>query len=110
MAVDMLGRTSTDDDSSMCSEADFEACTTLEIKTGECLVSIEEEGVIRQMGDHLWLLHTGSTGHFTYDFRSLESYAECSGVLRCAGGSTFPIVGIDALRFSIFDLGREWSV
>ena len=38
MAVDMLGRTSTDDDSPMCSEAEVEAYTTLEIKTGECLV------------------------------------------------------------------------
>ena len=38
MAVDMLGRTSTDDDSPVCSGADVEAYTTLEIKTGESLV------------------------------------------------------------------------
>ena len=38
MAIDKLGRTSTDDDSPVCSEADVEAYTTLEIKTGECLV------------------------------------------------------------------------
>ena len=53
MAVDMLGRTSTDDDSLVCSEADVEVYTTLEIKTGECLVSMMEERRIRQMGDGL---------------------------------------------------------
>ena len=40
MAVDMLGRTSTDDDSPVCFGADVEAYTTLEIKTCECLVSM----------------------------------------------------------------------
>ncbi|CAN0427948.1 unnamed protein product, partial [Ascophyllum nodosum] len=51
MAVDIPGRTSKDDDSD----------------TGECLVSMMEKGGIRQMGDDLWLLDTGATGHFTYD-------------------------------------------
>ena len=92
MGVDMLGRTSTDDDSPMCSGADVESYTTLEIKTGECLVSMMEEGEIRQMGDDLWLLDTGATDHFTHDSPSLENYTECSRVLRCAGGNTFPIV------------------
>ena len=40
MVIDMLGRTLTDDDSQVCSGADVEAYTTLEIKTGECLVSM----------------------------------------------------------------------
>ena len=41
MAVDMRGRPSTDDNSRVCSEAEFETyTTTLEIKTGGCLVSI----------------------------------------------------------------------
>ena len=44
MASDMPGRTSTNDDSPMCSEAEVEAYTTLEIKTGECLVSMMEGG------------------------------------------------------------------
>ena len=61
MAVDILGRTSKDNDS------DVGAYTTLEIKTSECLFSMMEEGGIRQMGDDLWLLDTGATGHFTYD-------------------------------------------
>ena len=101
MAVDMLGRTSTDDDSPVCSEAEVEAYTTLEIRTGESLVSMVEEGGIRQMGDDLWLLDIGVTGHFTYDPRLLENYAECSRVLRCAGGNTFPIVGTRTLRLSL---------
>ena len=60
-----------------------------------------EEGEIRQMGDDLWLLDTGATGHFTYDPRLLENYAECSRVLRCAGGNTCPIVGTGTLRLSL---------
>ena len=95
MAVDILGRTSKDDDS------DVEAYTTLEIKTSECLVSIMEKGGIRQMGDDLWLLGRGATGHFTYDSRLLENYTECSRVLRCAGGNTSPIVGTGTLRLSL---------
>ena len=98
MATDMLGRTSTDDGSLVCSEADVEAYTTLENKTGECLVSMMEEGGIRQMEDELWLLDTGATGHFAYDPRLVENYAECSRVLRCAGRDTFPIVGTGTLR------------
>ena len=47
MAVDILGRTPKDDD------PDVEAYTTLEIKTGECSVSMMEKGGIRQMGDDL---------------------------------------------------------
>ena len=50
MAVGMPGRMSTDDDSTVCSEADFEAYTTLEITTGECLVSIMEEGIYGKWG------------------------------------------------------------
>ena len=95
VAVDILGRTSKDDDS------DVEAYTTLEIKTGGCLVSMMEEGGIRQMGDDLWRLDIGATSHFAYDPRLLENYAECSRVLRCAGGNIFPIVGTGTLRLSL---------
>ena len=65
IAVDILGRRSKDDDPNV------EAYTTLEIKTGECLVSMVEEGGIRQRGDDLWLLDTRATGHFTHDPRLL---------------------------------------
>ena len=60
-----------------------------------------EEGTIRQMRDDLWVLDTGASGYFRYDPRLLESYAECSRVLRCAGGNTFPIVGTGTLRISL---------
>ena len=73
VAVDILGRTSTDDDSPVSSEADVEAHTTLEFKSGKCSVSMMKEGGIRQTGDDLWLLDTGATGHFTYDPRLLEN-------------------------------------
>ena len=101
MAIDLLGRSSTDDDSPVCSEADVEGYITLQMKTGECLASMTEEGKIRHMRDDLWFLDTGATGHFTYDPRLLEIYAECSRVLRCAGGNTFPIVGTGTLRISL---------
>ena len=60
-----------------------------------------EEGGIRQMGDELWLLDTGATGHFAYDPRVLDNYAECSRVLRRAGGDTFPNVGTGTLRLPL---------
>ena len=53
------------------------------------------------MGYDLWLLDTGANGHFTHDRRLLENSAECSTVLRCAGGNTFPIVGTGTLRLSL---------
>ena len=90
MTVDMLGRTSTDDDSPVCSEAEVEAKIILGIKIGECLISMLEKGEIRQMGNDLYLLDTEATGHFAYDPCSLENYAELSRVLRYAGVNTFP--------------------
>ena len=60
-----------------------------------------EKGGIKQMGDDLWRLDTGVTGHFTCDPQLLENCAECSRVLRCTGGNTFPIVGIGTLRLSL---------
>ena len=90
-----------DDDSPVCFEAEVEAYTILEIKTDECLVSMVEEGGKRQMGDNLWLFDTCATGHFIYDPRSLENYAECSRVLLCAVGNTFPIVGTGTLCLSL---------
>ena len=53
------------------------------------------------MGGDLGLLDTGTNGHITYDLRLLENSAECSTVLRCAGGNTFPIVGTGTLRLSL---------
>ena len=53
------------------------------------------------MVDDLWFLDTWATGHFMYDPRLLESYVECSRVLRCAGGNTFPIVGTGSFLLSL---------
>ena len=97
MTVDILGRTSTDDDSPVCSKAKVEAYTTLEIKICKCLVSMMEEVKIKQMGNDLWLLNIWNTGNFTHNPRLLEN-AECSRVLRCAGGNTCPIVVTGTLR------------
>ena len=58
MTVDMPGKTSTGDDSPVSSEVELEAYATPEIRTRECLNSIEENG--------------GAAGHFTYDPASLE--------------------------------------
>ena len=60
-----------------------------------------EEGDIRQIGDDLWLLETGATGHFICYSLLLENYTECSRVLCCAGGKTFPIVGTVTYRLSL---------
>ena len=76
MAVDMLRRTSTANDSPVCSEAEVEAYTTLKIKTGGFLVSMVEEGEIMHMGDDLWFLGAEATDRFTYDPLSLQNYAE----------------------------------
>ncbi|CAM9757445.1 unnamed protein product, partial [Sphacelaria rigidula] len=39
-------------------------------------------------------IDTGATQHFPYDSYGMTEYRECKGrVLRCAGGSTYPIVG-----------------
>ena len=101
MAVDILGITSSDEDSPVLLRSGTRGAHHLRNQDGECLVSVEEEAAIKQMGDDLWFLDTGATGHFTYDPRSLESYAERSRVLRRAGGNTFPIVGTGTLRISL---------
>ena len=51
ITVDMSARTSTDDASSVCTEAEVETYTTLEIKTGECLASMMEGGEIENKAD-----------------------------------------------------------
>ncbi|CAM9316472.1 unnamed protein product, partial [Sphacelaria rigidula] len=41
-----------------------------------------------------WVFDTGVTQHFSRDSHGMTEYKECKGrVLRCAGGSTHPIVG-----------------
>ena len=51
-----------------------------------------------RIGDHhLWLLDIGASGHFTYDASQFRDYVECKRVLRCAGGNTYPMVGMGTL-------------
>ena len=53
------------------------------------------------MKNDLWLVDIGANGRFTYDSRSLKNYTECSRVLCCAEGNTFPIVGTGTMRISL---------
>ena len=109
MAVDMVGRTSTDDVSPVCSEAEVEAYTTLESTTGECLVLMMEEGEIRHMEDDLWLLDTGAIGQFSRMIldhsRTMLNAAGCYVVrevtLSRSWGPVFFVFP--------FDLRRGWS-
>ena len=43
------------------------------------------------------VLDTGASGHFSYDASQFRDYVECKRVLRCAGGNTYPIVGMGTL-------------
>ncbi|CAM9205530.1 unnamed protein product, partial [Sphacelaria rigidula] len=41
-----------------------------------------------------WIFDTGATQHFSHDSHGMTEYREYKGrVLRCTGGSTYPIVG-----------------
>ena len=101
MAIDMLGTKSTNDDSPVCSEADVEVYTTLEIKTGECLVSKMEEGGIRQMRDYLVTLR------MILDYlRIMLSAAGCYVVQEVTLSRSWGPV----LFVFPFDLWRGWSV
>ena len=103
MAVDILGRTSKDD------EADVEAYTTLEIETGERLVSMMEEGRIRQMGDICGLLTQGLlfTLRMILDYLRIMLSAVGCYVLRevTLSRSWGPVLFVFP-----FDLGRGWSM
>ena len=101
MAVDMLGRMSTDDDSPVCSEADVEAYTTLEIKTGEYLVSMMEEVKIRQMGTICGFLSQRLLVTLRMILDYLRMVLSAVGCYVVRGGNTFPIVGISILRLSL---------
>ena len=101
MAIDMLGTKSTDDDSLVCSEADVEVYTTLEIKTGEYLVSMMEEGGIRQTRDYLVTL------------RMILDYLRV--MLSAVGRYVVQEVTLSRSRGPVlfvflFDLGRGWPV
>ena len=101
MAIDMLGTKSTDDDSPVCSEADIKAYTNLEIKTGECLVSMVEEGAIRQMKDYLVTLRM-ILDYLRIMLSAVGRYVVQEATLSRSWGSV--------LFVFLFGLGRGWSV
>ena len=101
MVIDIRGTKSTDDDSQVCSEADIEAHTTLEIKTGECLVSMMEEGGTRKMRHYMVTLR------MILDYlRIMLSVVACYVVQEVTLSRSWGPV----LFVSPFDLGRGGSV
>ncbi|CAM9527188.1 unnamed protein product, partial [Sphacelaria rigidula] len=54
-----------------------------------------------------WEFDTGATQHFSRDSHGMTKYRECKGrVLRCAGGSTYPIVGRGSLSLALRSDGQ----
>ena len=62
------------------------------------------------VGEEMWLLGTGASGHFTHDSIKLVGYAECNRTLRCAGGATYPIVGTGSVEIHLRSGGGGWGV
>ena len=83
--------------------------TTLEIKTGECLVSMVEEGGIRQMGDDLWLLDQGLLVTLRMILDYLRIMLSAVGCYVVREVTLFRSWGPVLFVFP-FDLGRGWSV
>ena len=52
----------------------------------------------QRVGNEMWPLDTGASGHFTHDSTKLVEYAECKRTFRCAGGAMDPIVGTGSLE------------
>ncbi|CAM9803861.1 unnamed protein product, partial [Sphacelaria rigidula] len=51
---------------------------------------------------------TGATQHFSHDSHGITEYRESKGrVLRCAGGSTYPIVGRGNLSLAFRSDGQD---
>ncbi|CAM9639647.1 unnamed protein product, partial [Sphacelaria rigidula] len=55
-----------------------------------------------------WVFDTGATQHLSHDSHGMAVYIECQGmVLRCAGGSTYPIVGRGNLSLAFRSDGQD---
>ena len=91
----MGGMDTVDDDdcNSVCSYADVEAytsvdMTTTEVDSGEYGFVTGTGGVEQSDGGEPWVLDTGATSHFTPDSSMMTDYRKCEDrVLRCAGGA-----------------------
>ncbi|CAM9529133.1 unnamed protein product, partial [Sphacelaria rigidula] len=65
-------------------------------------------GVEKSDGGESRLLDTGATSHFSPGSSKKTSCRKCSdGVLRCAGGGTYPIVGRGSSTLSLRSDGRD---
>ncbi|CAM9736261.1 unnamed protein product, partial [Sphacelaria rigidula] len=87
-----MGAVDDSDDSSVCSEANGEAFTSsdtsIEDGIGEYALYVGQGGESEP-----WVFDTGATQHLSPDSSGMTEYKECHDrVLRCAGGSTYPIV------------------
>ncbi|CAM9389968.1 unnamed protein product, partial [Sphacelaria rigidula] len=111
-----MGTTDDSDSSSVCSVADGEAFngdtsldTTINGDTGEYALSVDRGGGDSQQGEgEPWMFDTGATQHFYHDSHGMAEYRECKGrVLRCAGGSTYPIVGRGNLSLAFRSDGQD---
>lgn len=99
-AVMAMGSVNDVVNSPVCSDAEVEAFTgidttkTVEETTGECGLCVGTGSVEQQDGDEPWVFDMGATQRFSPDCSKMAEDRECGdSVLRCAGGSTYPIVG-----------------
>ncbi|CAM9593965.1 unnamed protein product, partial [Sphacelaria rigidula] len=81
------------DDDSVCSDADTEAFTSIDMTSD---------------GGEPWVLGTAATSNFSPDSSKMTDYRKCSGrVLWCTGGVTYSIVGRGTLTLSLRSDGRD---
>ena len=106
MAVDMPGKTSTGDHSPVCCEAEVEAYITLDIKRGECLVSMMRRGKYGRWGTICGFLTQGQliTSRMILDHSRIMLNAVGCYVVREVTRSWGPVLFVFP-----FDLGRGWS-
>ncbi|CAN0014666.1 unnamed protein product, partial [Sphacelaria rigidula] len=100
------------DSSSVCSVADMEAFTSLDTTingdTGEYALSVELGEDSQQGEGEQWVFDAGATQHFSHDSHGMTEYRECKGrVLRCAGGSTYLIIGRGNLSLAFRSDGQN---
>ncbi|CAM9985085.1 unnamed protein product, partial [Sphacelaria rigidula] len=96
-AVMATGADDDSDSSSVCS-----------VEDGKDALSVERGGGSQQGEGEPWVFDTGATQHFSHDSHGMTEYRECKGrVLRCAGGSTYPIVDRGNLSLAFRSDGQD---
>ncbi|CAM9780645.1 unnamed protein product [Sphacelaria rigidula] len=106
-----MGAVDDSDSFSVSSEVDGEASpldTTINGDTGGYALSVGQGGDRQQGEGEPWIFDTGITQHFSHDSHWRAEYRGCKGrVLRCAGGSTYPIVGRGNLSLAFRSDGQD---